>query len=142
MRLEPSVLSKRCLRPSASSSLEIWLLSSPHEGNCSGKDGSFAFCAWVLLNLLGYLCTPDMSENCRYQKLKSITKTFHHFYVNFVSLNRCMHRELCSILCNNLNRKRIWKRIDICICITESLCYHNIVNQLYSNIKYKAKKNK
>ena len=32
------------------------------------------------------------------------------------------HRELCSILCNNLNGKRIWKRIDICICTTESFC--------------------
>ena len=32
------------------------------------------------------------------------------------------HRELCLILCNNLNGKRIWKRIDTCICITESLC--------------------
>ena len=32
------------------------------------------------------------------------------------------HRELCSIFCNNLIGKRIWKRIHICICITESLC--------------------
>ena len=32
------------------------------------------------------------------------------------------HRELCSILCNNLNGKRIWKRIDTCVHITESLC--------------------
>ena len=32
------------------------------------------------------------------------------------------HRELCLILCNNLNGKRIRKRIDTCICITESLC--------------------
>ena len=32
------------------------------------------------------------------------------------------HRELCSIFCNNLNGKSIWKRIDTCICITESLC--------------------
>ena len=32
------------------------------------------------------------------------------------------HRELCSVFCNNLNGKRIWKRIDTCICITESLC--------------------
>ena len=32
------------------------------------------------------------------------------------------HREHCSILCNKLNGKRIWKRIDICICITESFC--------------------
>ena len=31
------------------------------------------------------------------------------------------HRELYSIFCNNLNGKRIWKSIDICI--TESLCY-------------------
>ena len=33
------------------------------------------------------------------------------------------HRELCSILWNSLNGKRIWKRIDTCICTTESLCY-------------------
>ena len=33
------------------------------------------------------------------------------------------HRELCSILWNSLNGKRIWKIIDTCICTTESLCY-------------------
>ena len=32
------------------------------------------------------------------------------------------HRELCSVFCSNLNGKRIWKRMDICIRITESLC--------------------
>ena len=32
-------------------------------------------------------------------------------------------RELCSILGHNLNGKRIWKRIDVCICINESLCW-------------------
>ena len=38
------------------------------------------------------------------------------------------------------NGKRIWKRIDICIYKTESLCYTsetNNVNQLSSNIKEK-----
>ena len=41
------------------------------------------------------------------------------------------HRELCSIPCNNLNGKRLWRRIDTCVCITESLCCTleiNIVN--------------
>ena len=33
------------------------------------------------------------------------------------------HRELCSIFFNKLNGEKIWKRIDTCICITESLCY-------------------
>ena len=32
-------------------------------------------------------------------------------------------RELSSVFCNNVNGKRIWKRIDTCICITESLCW-------------------
>ena len=32
------------------------------------------------------------------------------------------HRELCLIFCNNLNGKRVWKRTDTHICITESLC--------------------
>ena len=34
-----------------------------------------------------------------------------------------LHRELCSTLCNDLNGKRIWKRIDTYIRITESLCW-------------------
>ena len=42
-----------------------------------------------------------------------------------------------KIFCDNLYEKRIWKRMNICICITESLCCtsetNNIVNQLYSN---------
>ena len=32
------------------------------------------------------------------------------------------HRELCSKFCNNQNGIIIWKRIDTCICITQSLC--------------------
>ena len=32
------------------------------------------------------------------------------------------HRERCSKFCSNLNGKRIWKRTDTCVCITESLC--------------------
>lgn len=27
-----------------------------------------------------------------------------------------------SIFCDNLYGKRIWKRMDVCICVTESLC--------------------
>ena len=38
------------------------------------------------------------------------------------SKSRISHRELCSTLCNNLNGKIIWKRIDTCICITASFC--------------------
>ena len=33
------------------------------------------------------------------------------------------HRETCSIFCNNLNGKRIWKRLDKCVCKTESLWF-------------------
>ena len=40
------------------------------------------------------------------------------------------------------NGKGVWRRMDTCICITESLCYppvnyHSIVNHLYSNLKKK-----
>ena len=31
------------------------------------------------------------------------------------------HRELCSIFCNNLCGEEIWRRIDMCICLTELL---------------------
>ena len=29
--------------------------------------------------------------------------------------------ELCSMLCGSLNGREVWGRIDICICVTESL---------------------
>ena len=35
-----------------------------------------------------------------------------------------------SVLCNNLNGKRIWTRIDTCIWITESLCCMVVVYSL------------
>ena len=32
------------------------------------------------------------------------------------------HRDLHSTFCDNLHGKRIWERMDVYICITESLC--------------------
>ena len=53
------------------------------------------------------------------------------------------HRELCSIFCNNLNGKTMWKRIDECICITESFCYTPETNPaLFINYVPILKKNK
>ena len=52
---------------------------------------------------------------------------WNHWYYNAIfkidnqQAHSVWHRELCSIFCNNLNRKKIWKRIHTCICITESL---------------------
>ena len=53
------------------------------------------------------------------------------------------------MFCNCLNGKWTWKRIDMCVCVPESICctteasiVTNIVNQLYSNIKSFLIKNK
>ena len=50
-------------------------------------------------------------------------------------------RELCLVFYNNLHGKRIWKRIDTCICITESLCYKPKNNKHRSStvLQYKIK---
>ena len=32
-------------------------------------------------------------------------------------------REICSVPCNDPHGKRIWKRMAVCACITESLRY-------------------
>ena len=56
------------------------------------------------------------------------------------------HKELCSILCNNLNGRRIWKRIDTRTYITESLCCTPetnttlLINCSPNKIKIKKKK--
>ena len=55
-----------------------------------------------------------------------------------------LHGELSSMLCNNLNGKRIWKRIDTCICIIKSLyCPPETITTLlinYTLIKNKVSK--
>ena len=53
-----------------------------------------------------------------------VTKSSSFVIMESKALSRSLefHRELCSILCNNLNRKIIWKIIDTCVCILESLC--------------------
>ena len=48
----------------------------------------------------------------------------------------CIAQVLYKIVFDGLYGKRIWKRMDVCTCITESLCctteiIGNIVNQLY-----------
>ena len=38
------------------------------------------------------------------------------------------HMELCSLLCNNLDGRGVWGRMDICICIAESSwCSHETI---------------
>ena len=52
------------------------------------------------------------------------------------------HKELCSRLCGSLDAKRIWGRMDTCICIAESLCYapETITTLLISYTKLKVQK--
>lgn len=51
-------------------------------------------------------------------------------------------RELCPMLRNDLYGKLIWKTMDVCTCIAESLLYnrsHNTVNQLSFNETFSKK---
>ena len=62
--------------------------------------------------------------NIKVRKDFTFNVWFHTFYkkvlhTTFFLINL---RWLCSIFCNNLYGKRIWKRTNICICITESHC--------------------
>ena len=48
--------------------------------------------------------------------------------------------KLCSMLRDSLEGRGVWGRMDICICMAESLRlstqnFHNIVNQLYLKTK-------
>ena len=48
---------------------------------------------------------------------------------------------LLNIL-ENICGKRIWKRMDMCVCMVYSRSFHNIVNQLYFNKALKMEKKK
>ena len=59
-----------------------------------------------------------------------------------------LNRELYPIFYDTPYGERICKRMDMCMCITQSICcnsrnYHNIVNQLYFNktLNNEGKKN-
>ena len=44
------------------------------------------------------------------------------------------HRELCSMLCGSLNRRRVWGRLDTCVCMAESLyCSPETITTLLIN---------
>ena len=57
------------------------------------------------------------------------------------------HRELCSVLCGSLDGRRVWGRMDTCICMAESLhCSPETITPLLigyilvQNKKFKRKK--
>ena len=56
-------------------------------------------------------------------------------------MNFCITQGTLPIFCDNQCGKRIWKRMNVCTCVIESLLYsrnyHNIVNQLYFNKTWK-----
>ena len=52
------------------------------------------------------------------------------------------HSKLCSILCGNLGGKRIWGRMDTCICMAESFrgSHETITTLLISHTPVQNKK--
>ena len=52
-----------------------------------------------------------------------------------------LHRELCSVLCESLDGRGVWGRMDTCMCVAESLhCSHETITILlmsYPLIKIK-----
>ena len=45
------------------------------------------------------------------------------------------HKNSCLRSFDSLDGRGVWGRMDTCICMAESFCYHNLINWLYSNIK-------
>ena len=83
----------------------------------------------VWMNLL---TKQKLSYRCRkqsysYQKERQGVKLgpwdWHiHTATYKIDLMTVQPRELCSVLCNDPHGKRILKRVDMCICIADSLC--------------------
>ena len=93
----------------------LWL---PEETGCRGRDG-LGVCHWQV-----HTAVYEMTG-----KLGSAVQ----------------HREHSSIFCDGLCGRRIWKRMDMCTCITEAVCCageinHNIVNQMDFNKTFKKEK--
>ena len=78
-----------------------------------------------------------MYLNC-YNNVR-LDDTYTHYYIQNGQGSTAQHIELYSIFCNNLYRERIWKRIDISIGITESLCYRPETQHCKSILQYKIK---
>ena len=52
------------------------------------------------------------------------TDTYTLIYLKLITNKDLLlqHRELCSMLCGGLDGREVWRRMDTCICIAESLC--------------------
>ena len=49
------------------------------------------------------------------------------------------HRELCSILCGGLGGRAVWRRVDTCICMAESLrCTPETITTLLISYVYQG----
>ena len=91
---------------------------------------------------LSYFLKSSISEKYAFKSICCIIITSIRLWRNYrIKLNSTVqHRGLYPIFCDNLYGKRIGKRKDVCVCITESLHtvnYHNIVNLLYFNKTFK-----
>ena len=42
-------------------------------------------------------------------------------YLKWVTNKDIMHRNLCSMLCGNLDGRGVWGRMDTCVCVAEIL---------------------
>ena len=43
-------------------------------------------------------------------------------YLKWITNKDIMHRDLCSMLCGNLDGRGVWGRMNTCVCVAESLC--------------------
>ena len=50
------------------------------------------------------------------------SRTLLYITTTLSSKRPSTYRELCSILCGSLDGRRVWRRMDTCICMAESLC--------------------
>ena len=67
----------------------------------------------------------ELSGGCGEGSIRGLGLTYTHYICKKDNQqgSTIEHREFYSIFCGNIYEKRIRKRINMCIYITESLCY-------------------
>ena len=106
-----------------------WVAAGPPDEIKMMRDLHFLSCVFlygwvktVFVQGLPHLVNVIANSTCTHHCTSKIKIIVTIYIIDKQEGPTVQHRELYSIFYNNLDGKRIWKRMDICMCITESLC--------------------
>ena len=114
-----------------STSLQLWQMFCVLQTYFSQHSSPCPFsldCLWLLCQNLRISCSSILWLPGRKDGEKGQGVGDRHVHTAIFKMNNqqapvVQHTELCSMLSGRLDERRVWGRMDTCVCMAEYLCY-------------------